>query len=343
MNKFFIFLFFISIILFSFYSYSFIVTHIIPLNKNFILNVQPNDNLNKIVKILKANGLKGNTFLIKLYTRIFFKNLVIKVGSYEIDQFSTYWSILQDINKGVGITIKIIIPPGLKILEIAELFQKNKIIPKEQFYNIIGDLDFLMNYSLLQKPEILAYWQNFKINIHDKKLEGFFYPETYIFSKGVSYKIILSEPIEYFFKILEKFPISQLTFLEIYKKIIIASLIEEEAILDFEKPIIASVIYNRLAKNMRLELCPTVEYILPKHKKNLTVEDLNIKSPYNTYLNLGLPPTPICNPSFESLKAAFYPANTEYLFYVSKGDGSHFFSKTYSEHLQYKNKSGFYK
>ncbi len=343
MAKFYAFtIFSLIILLFLFFSYSFVITHIVPINQEFILSINPGDNLNTILKILKENGLKGNKFLIKLYTRLFFKNLIIKIGSYQVDEFSTYWSILQDINRGIGIPLKITIPPGLKLSEISEIFYKNKIITKTNFYSKITNRDFYNNFDLLQNPNILNYWQKFKITINEKRFEGFFYPETYTFSKGTDPYIILIEPIKHFFKILGKFPIGQLSPLEIYKKIIIASLIEEEATLDDEKPIIASVIYNRLAKNMRLELCPTVEYLLPSHRKNLTLNDLNIKSPYNTYINNGLPPTPICNPSFESLKAAFYPANTDYLFYVAKGDGSHYFSKTYSEHLKYKSNSQFY-
>lgn len=346
--KFIIFLFFFStIILFILYSYGFIVTHIIPINSNFVLSVNSGDNLNSILKILKEKGLKGNLFIIKLYTKLFYKNLLIKIGSYQVNEYSTYWSIIQDIDKGIGIPFKLTIPPGLSLEEIAELLNSKNILSKEEFYNILSQQDFINssfpeNLVLILNPEILLYWQKFKIELDEKKYEGFFYPETYTYAKGVSPKIMLLQPIQQFFKTLCKFPISDLSPLEIYKKIIIASLIEEEAMVDSEKPIIASVIYNRLNKKMRLELCPTVEYILPSHKKKLTLDDLNIKSPYNTYINSGLPPTPICNPSFESLKAAFFPAKTDYLFYVAKGDGTHYFSKTYSEHLKYKNYSNFY-
>ncbi|MFN3410813.1 MAG: endolytic transglycosylase MltG [Exilispira sp.] len=348
MKKLFIYLIFLlTLILFVLYSYAFLITHIIPINSNFVLNVNSGDNLNKILNILKDNGLKGNLFIIRLYTRLFYKNLVIKIGSYQITEYSTYWTIINDINNGIGIPFKITIPPGLKISEIAEILSSKNITTKEEFYNIINQDNFINQsfpsyFNILNNIEIINYWQKFKINLNEKKFEGFFYPETYSYSKGTSTFIILQQPIKFFFKMLEKFPILNLAADQIYHKIIIASLIEEEAIIDSEKPVIASVIYNRLAKRMRLELCPTVEYILPHHKKKLTIDDLNIKSPYNTYLNTGLPPTPICNPSFESLKAAFFPANTEYLFYVAKGDGTHYFSKTYSEHLRFKNNSKFY-
>lgn len=348
MKKIFIFIFVLILLALVFlYFYGYIVTHIIPIGKEFIFNVNPGDTLNSVITRLKENGLKGDKFIIKTYTRIFFNKLLLKVGTYQVTEYSTYWTILQDINKGIGIPVKITIPPGLKISEIIEIFDKNNFVKKEEFINIINQSEFLSNFNLnsfniLNEPSIISYWQKFKIDLKEKKFEGFFYPETYTYAKGVSAKIILQQPVLQFFKVLSRFPISELTPLEIYKKIIIASLIEEEAMLDEEKPIIASVIYNRLAKNMRLELCPTVEYILPIHKKKLTLDDLNIKSPYNTYINSGLPPTPICNPSFESLKAAFFPAKTEYLFYVAKGDGSHYFSKTFEEHLRYKSNSKYY-
>lgn len=122
----------------------------------------------------------------------------------------------------------------------------------------------------------------------------------------------------------------------LYDLIIIASLIEEEAVVHEERALISSVIHNRIKKNMKLQLCPTVQYALGRHRKQLYFKDLEIDSPYNTYIHSGLPPTPICNPSPDSIKAALKPAETDFLFYVSKGDGTHNFSKTYREHLNHK-------
>jgi UPF0755 protein len=117
----------------------------------------------------------------------------------------------------------------------------------------------------------------------------------------------------------------------------VASIVEREAMLDDEKPLIASVFYNRLARGMKLESCATVIYALGRTPERLTVEDLQVDSPYNTYKYAGLPPGPICSPGEKALKAALSPAATDYLFFVSNGDGSHTFSKTFGAHLAARN------
>ena len=116
--------------------------------------------------------------------------------------------------------------------------------------------------------------------------------------------------------------------------VIIASLVEREAKIESERPIIAAVFYNRLMNKKRLESCATVQYVLGKTKERLLLSDLKVESPYNTYLHRGLPPGPIANPGVHSIRAAMYPAEVDYLFFVSKRDGSHHFSTTYKEHLK---------
>lgn len=117
------------------------------------------------------------------------------------------------------------------------------------------------------------------------------------------------------------------------KEILSNVIASQEASLPMERKIIAGIIYKRLKKNIPIASCATVEYALGYRKKRLTNSDLKIKSPYNTYIHKGLPPTPICNPGKDSLLAAIYPEKTDYMFFLSKGDGTNYFSKTYSEHL----------
>jgi len=118
----------------------------------------------------------------------------------------------------------------------------------------------------------------------------------------------------------------------------LASLIEKEAIVGFERPVIAGVFYNRLKKKIRLQCDPTVRYALGKFDGKLTTEDLNVKSPFNTYIHTGLPPQPICNPGIASIKSALQPLDVDYLYFVSKNDGTHHFAKSYEEHKQAKKK-----
>jgi UPF0755 protein len=121
--------------------------------------------------------------------------------------------------------------------------------------------------------------------------------------------------------------------LPLYGIVTLASVIEKEAVIDEEKSLISGVFHNRLAKGMRLQSDPTVKYVLPKSRKNLYYKDLEIDSPYNTYLYEGLPQGPICSPGKASLEAALAPASTDYLYFVSKNDGTHYFSPTFKEHL----------
>jgi UPF0755 protein len=120
--------------------------------------------------------------------------------------------------------------------------------------------------------------------------------------------------------------------------ITLASIIEREAQVSEDRPVIASVFYNRLKIGMPLQSCATVQYILGEQKPVLSIEDTRIESPYNTYLISGLPPGPIASPGAESIQAALYPADTKYLFFLAKGDGSHAFSETYEQFLRDKAK-----
>ena len=118
----------------------------------------------------------------------------------------------------------------------------------------------------------------------------------------------------------------------IYKIVILASIIEREAVHDTDRPIIAGVFYNRLAKPMRLQSCATVQYILGDQKAVLSIADTKIDNPYNTYVNDGLPPGPISAPGIKSLEAALYPDDNDYYYFLAKPDGYHYFSKTLKEH-----------
>jgi UPF0755 protein len=114
----------------------------------------------------------------------------------------------------------------------------------------------------------------------------------------------------------------------------LASIVEREARLEEERSRIAAVFLNRLDQEIRLESCATVQYVLGKQKEELTNKDLQNPSPYNTYLHMGLPPGPIANPGLSSIKAVLHPADVDYLFFVAKGDGSHYFSDTFTEHQE---------
>ena len=177
-----------------------------------------------------------------------------------------------------------------------------------------------------------------KYNINAKTLEGYLYPNTYYIYHDASPEeiidILLQEFWTQFDKNLRDRAI-QLGF-SVHEVVTLASIIEGEAMLDSERKTISSVYHNRLKINMKLQADPTIQYIIPGPPKALSNRDLRIKSDYNTYQNYGLPPGPINNPGIKSIEAALYPLDTNFLFFVAQGDGSHAFTTNEKDHEEAK-------
>ena len=175
----------------------------------------------------------------------------------------------------------------------------------------------------------------FKANI--KSLEGFLFPDTYSFNKNEKPEFVIDTMVKRFREVFDQIEGSQ--FHDEVEVVTRASIIEKETPLNSEKPLVSAVIDNRLKIGMRLACDPTVIYALgDEFDGNLTKKDLKYQSPYNTYVVSGLPPGPIASPGKESLEAAMNPANVNYLYFVSKGDGSHYFSDNYRSHVNAINK-----
>lgn len=173
----------------------------------------------------------------------------------------------------------------------------------------------------------------------DGNLEGFLFPKTYEVTSQTSAHRLINMLLKQFKIETEDLEWSRAQSLDVtpYQVVIIASLIEREAKVPEDRPLIASVIYNRLRKGMKLGIDATVQYALGDTKPVLTDKDLQVDSPYNTYLIKGLPPAPICNPGFESLRAALYPASTDYIYYILTGpNGKHSFTADYQQFARWK-------
>ena len=165
-------------------------------------------------------------------------------------------------------------------------------------------------------------------------MEGYLYPDTYYFFEGENVKSVIKRLVKeykYFWTDSNITKASSISLTQ-HQILTLASIIEGEAIYDSERPIISAVYHNRLKRGMRLQADPTVQYIIKDGPRRLLNKDLRIKSPYNTYLYEGLPPGPINSPGFQSLSAALYPDENDYLYFVAKGDGYHTFSKNEKEH-----------
>ena len=268
------------------------------------------------VNLMEDGFIRSDHFFIALM-KLNKKTRSIKAGEYELDFEMKNTQILDVLSKGIVVTVKYTIPEGYNLKHIAQHLESQGIVDSESFLSACSDKTMLDKYK-----------------IPFETAEGFLFPDTYIIAKGLDGAQIAEIMIKKFFENLHDIPYVDYTPEELIKTVIIASIVEKEAQLEEERAIIAAVFYNRLNKGKRLESCATVQYVLGKTKERLLFSDLKTESPYNTYLHTGLPPGPIANPGADSLKAAVSPADVDYLFFVSKNDGSHYFSSTYNEHLK---------
>ncbi len=275
----------------------------------------------EIATILRQQGVIKNKFFFILLSRIFNWEKDLKAGNYEFSS-SNMIDVLRKLKRGEIRRSRITIPEGLPEWEVLQILEKEGIIKKDDFLALVSDPGiFKEEFSFLRSVE---------------SLEGYLYPDTYYFfieenGAEVIRKFLLrfQEIVLPFYE--EKIPRNDLSAEEI---IILASIVEKEAGISLEKPIIAAVFHNRLEKGMKLRADPTVKYALGNFQERLTYGDLTVPSPYNTYLYYGLPPGPISNPGKDSIYAVLYPDEVDYLYFVAKGDGSHKFSDTYEEHLK---------
>lgn len=283
-------------------------------NIAFILN--KDETCKSIGLRLKELGIIANPTKFVLLAKILNLERKLKKGKYILAKGTNELSVLKILTKGSRSHILVTIPEGKTLNQIAEILAA---------HNICAKTDFILSAT---DEKILR-----QIGLKAKSAEGYLFPDSYQFEIFTEPEEVLSQMVKRFFFIYDSLGarVTQQT-LSDYEILILASIVEAEAKLDSERPIIASVFLNRLKRNLPLQSCATVEYILPKRKSRLTYQDLMIKSPYNTYLHSNLPPTPISNPGLASIKAVLFPAKTDYLFFVSRGDGSHQFSKTGKDH-----------
>lgn len=280
----------------------------------------------KVIEIKSDVPLKKSLSVLPISKNIIFKGYLkyrnegkgIKAGYYELKGNLNMKELIDVLEEGKDKVFRLTIPEGYSVAEIAELLEKMGKIDKDKFYKTFNEIEF-------------------PYPTPNGNFEGYLYPETYYIPENYDERLILRTLLREFLKKFppENYPNKE----EFYQKLIMASILEREAKLDKEKPLMASVFYNRIDKGMKLASDATVNFVYNYKKKRMYYKDLEIDSPYNTYKYKGLPPAPISNPSVVSVEAAYTPAKTDYLFFVAKGDGGHFFSKTYREHLEFQRKN----
>lgn len=248
----------------------------------------------------------------------------IQAGTFHLSPSMSMKEIVDALTVSTGAeAVQITIPEGYEVRQIVELLKEKEVLTDEKkFYEVLEKGEF--NYDFLKGID------------RSKHLEGFLFPDTYEFFKNSSPEEIITKFLENFNSKFDENLRSRAKELNlnVEQAITLASIVEREAADPDERSIISGVFHNRLKEGMMLQSCATVQYILKERKPILSYEDMAIESDYNTYIKEGLPPAPIANPGLASIKAALFPADTTYKFFVLKGENetTHYFAETFEEH-----------
>lgn len=279
--------------------------------------VDPGDSMARVVQKMNQVGLiKGGTSL-RLFSKIMGKDRHIQTGKYDFQKGVTLYSVIQKLADGEVTLRQVTIPEGLTLREIAGILQRGLEIDSAEFVILATNPGFTRS-----------------LKVPAKNLEGYLFPDTYRFSWGTTPEKAAGIMVEQFWKTFADSLRRRAKDIDLSlpEAVTLASMIEAEAKDGQERDLISAVYHNRLKLGMLLQCDPTVAYALPDLDRPLLLKDLEIDSPYNTYLHPGLPPGPICNPGKTSILAALYPADVNYLYFVARGDGTHVFSATLRQH-----------
>ena len=322
------FLLILGVVLFS------MLTSTAPADKNneemMTITIEQGENANQIIGKLKENGIIDNELAFKIYLKTHDVGSKLRAGSYQLSPSMTTDEIVNELLTGVGEMTRFTIPEGYTLRDIADLFVAENIMSADTFWNLVRTYD-ISGY---------AYMKGCPDNNH--RLEGFLFPDTYFVAKDTAPEKIFAMMLNRFDEVWNEMPANK-SGLSAYETVILASMVESEARFDEERSTIASVYLNRLNINMPMQCDATILYAMPERKTQLYFSDYKYDSIYNTYQHGGLTPTPISNPGKESLKAAFQPEKTEYLYYLwdkNNNDG-HVFAKSLKEHNQNRQTYGY--
>ncbi|MCM3206353.1 endolytic transglycosylase MltG [Paenibacillus illinoisensis] len=299
-----------------------------------VFEIKSGSGTSQIADQLEQEGLIRSGLAFKGYLKWKKQGSSFMAGTYSMNPGVPYDEIISKLNSGEVVPeemVKFTIPEGYTVLQMADKLSAEGVVDREEFIKLANDpssfdVDIIKDIPV---DEELRY-----------VLEGYLFPETYELKKGSSTHDVMQRMLEEFQTKINTIPDLDTKLkarnLSLHELITIASLVEREVVVDEERALVAGVIDNRIKQDMKLEIDATVQYLLDKPKARLLFKDLKVKSPYNSYLNKGLPPGPIASPSLESIEAALAPEASDYLFYVTKKDGSsgHLFAKTYKEHQQ---------
>lgn len=291
-------------------------------DRSVTFTVNPGESSTSVGHRLTALGFVRHPLVFRIVA--FSDRSTVKTGTYMLEPGMTALEIHELLVSGKQILTRVTIPEGWTISKIAARLEESEICGAAEFRAAAADRNVLDAYG-----------------IPGDSAEGYLYPDTYLFPSRYPADKVVSHMVSTFFERLgELYPeFETLDRDELHERVTLASIIEREYRIPDEAPLMASVFYNRLERPMYLGSCATVEYIITEllgrpHPEYLTTRDIEIESEYNTYINLGLPPGPIANPGHTALEAVFFPARTDYLYFVLQNGstGKHYFSRSLDEH-----------
>ena len=306
-----------------------------PLKSNedtILIEVKQGEGFNDILNKLDKENKLSSKFLLKVKLAMDKKNIKLREGIYEIGTNSTLENLINNLENETGDKglVKLTIPEGYSVEDIAKTVEEKNICSKGEF------LKAVKGYNL---PSFVKANEQKRYN-----LEGFLYPDTYLIEKGSDANYIIKIMLHRFEDILKQAKDETKVDIkdeDVERIINVASMIEKEARVQSDRPLISSVIQNRLEKDMKLQIDAAVIYALGYHVDVVLNKHLEINSPYNVYKYKGLPIGPIANPGIDSIKAALNPDETDYLYYILQADGSHYFTNNYDDFLKKKKELGY--
>lgn len=290
-----------------------------------MVKIPAGSTVREIADILDDEGIIDHPMIFRFWEKLGRDN-VFQQGGHLVGRGQSYGNIIKKLTStpdvGAYETVTVVIPEGYEARMIAKKLSDMGLVDEERFMEELekGDFDF----------DFIS-----EIDRKENRLEGYLFPATYELLVGESEHDIINRMLTAFNQRIVPLYKQSGTSYSLDEIVTMASIVEREAANDSERGKVASVFYNRLKNDMAFGSCATVQYIIKERKDVLSNSDIKIKSPYNTYINKGLPIGPIASPGESSVKAALYPEDTDYLYFAARADGSeNVFTRTNEEHLQ---------
>ena len=291
-----------------------------------VLVIEKGQTGTEIADMLYERGLIRSTQGFKLWLYLSGTNDKLQTGHYQIPNKVTVRELISLLQEGHVESIRVTIPEGYSVGDIAIVLEKNQIMKAKDF---LAEAKTYVPYPYMKGTKPATY-----------PVEGFLFPSTYEIPVGATPRDVIQMMADEMNRYLTPAVKKQIQaqHMSIHDFVTLASIVERESLFDADRPTIAGVFKKRLAHGIPLQSDATISYVLGYAKEDVTIGDTQLQSPYNTYVSKGLPPGPIANPGKKSLDAVLYSENTDYLYFVADKEGHNHFSKTYEEHLAAVNK-----